>query len=402
MTLSRQEERARQKCAVRLEELDSLRGLAALCVVFYHFKLLLNEDALTGMASILYRGPLRLFTAGHEAVILFFILSGFVLSIPAIRAKAQAYPVFVTRRIFRIYFPYIVALALAVSGAATLHTNIPGNAWFHRTWSHPVEWHLVLAHGLFIGQYDTAEFNTAFWSIVVEMRISLVFPALCAFALWLKPAKSLGFAMVLSLGSYLLLHGVPQRHFILAGTTHYAGMFVVGIYLARQQRQMSQLYTSFSRPAKIAVAILCVILFVYSGHFFHALMLKRGGTSFILQSDWLTSLGGAGLILFSLNSESCRRMLLLRPVRFLGQLSYSMYLLHGTVLFALMHLLCGHLTLIAILPLYLVTVMVSSAIFYRFIERPSMEWGRRISDRLPQFTADPLHALLGPAGVVSE
>jgi peptidoglycan/LPS O-acetylase OafA/YrhL len=173
--------------------------------------LLLNEDALAGMASVLYRGPLRLFTAGHEAVILFFILSGFVLSTPAIRSKAKPYPVFVTRRIFRIYLPYMAALALAISAAASLHGYIPGNAWFHRTWSHRVQWQLVLAHGLFIGQYDTAEFNTAFWSVVVEMRISLVFPVLCAFALWLKPAKSLGFAMALSIGSYLLLHGVTTK-----------------------------------------------------------------------------------------------------------------------------------------------------------------------------------------------
>jgi peptidoglycan/LPS O-acetylase OafA/YrhL len=116
-------------------------------------------------------------------------------------------------------------------------------------------------------------------------------------------------------------------------------------------------------------------------------VLKSGVRSLILQSDWLTSLGGAGLILFSLNSESCRRMPLLPPVRFLGQLSYSMYLLHGTVLFGLVHLLHGHLTLIAILPLHLVAVMVTSAIFHRLIERPSMEWGRRMSDRLLQFRA---------------
>ena len=48
---------------------------------------------------------------------LFFLLSGFVLSVPYLRGKGQAYPVYLIRRILRIYAPYLAALALAVAGA---------------------------------------------------------------------------------------------------------------------------------------------------------------------------------------------------------------------------------------------------------------------------------------------
>ena len=44
---------------------------------------------------------------GPEAVILFFVLSGFVLSLPAVNGRPQTYPTFITRRIFRIYVPYL-------------------------------------------------------------------------------------------------------------------------------------------------------------------------------------------------------------------------------------------------------------------------------------------------------
>ena len=53
--------------------LDSLRGIAALMVIFHHFWEMNHpsDDRLR---------PWLFFCAGHEAVIFFFVLSGFVLS----------------------------------------------------------------------------------------------------------------------------------------------------------------------------------------------------------------------------------------------------------------------------------------------------------------------------------
>jgi peptidoglycan/LPS O-acetylase OafA/YrhL len=366
----------------RLTELDSLRGVAALSVVLGHCKLLCNESALSGMTKFLDLGPLRLITAGREAVILFFVLSGFVLSIPALRTQPQPYRVFLVRRISRIYLPYLAALALAVWGASALHNFIPGTAWFHSSWSHPINWHLVLQHVLFIGTYDTNQFNDAFWSLVVEMRVSLIFPVLCALALKLKPTQSLVFAIFLSLGSILSLHFVPHLVVLIGDTPHYAGFFVIGIYLARQQKQISKFYASFSRRTKIMIAPFCVFLYIYSGFIYSVVIFKHTGRFPSLESDWLTALGAASIIVFSLNSGLFRGILLSQPIRFLGRVSYSMYLIHLTIIFALMHLLSGHLPLLAIIPLCLATTIFASAIFYRTVEKPSMGWGRRLSNYL--------------------
>ena len=66
----------------RMHELDSLRGIAALTVILDHFVAAYvgTLHGLKGPSSrIITYFALHLFTAGHEAVLLFFILSGFVL-----------------------------------------------------------------------------------------------------------------------------------------------------------------------------------------------------------------------------------------------------------------------------------------------------------------------------------
>jgi peptidoglycan/LPS O-acetylase OafA/YrhL len=47
-----------------------------------------------------------------------------LLSIPYLRGKGQPYPVYLVRRILRIYAPYLFALALAVARAAIWHGSL--------------------------------------------------------------------------------------------------------------------------------------------------------------------------------------------------------------------------------------------------------------------------------------
>lgn len=70
----------------RIGELDSIRGLAALIVLFHHMYQDLNNN--TRFPPIIFRySPLRVLTNGHASVIMFFILSGFVLSLPFLKGK---------------------------------------------------------------------------------------------------------------------------------------------------------------------------------------------------------------------------------------------------------------------------------------------------------------------------
>ena len=97
--------------------------------------------------------------AGHEAVIFFFVLSGFVLSIPFYR-RFVPYTPWIIKRCCRIYLPYYSDVAGDVAGSL-LRCN--ANPFLGRL----VQYILsgarhrapVLNHLLLIGSFSNAEFN---------------------------------------------------------------------------------------------------------------------------------------------------------------------------------------------------------------------------------------------------
>jgi len=101
----------------RYRQLDSLRGIAALFVFFSHFFLIFKIDG--SLALALKASPLGVFINGHSAVMFFFVLSGFVLSLPFIsNEKPLNLAEFYIKRIFRntwikikIYMAYNERLA---------------------------------------------------------------------------------------------------------------------------------------------------------------------------------------------------------------------------------------------------------------------------------------------------
>jgi peptidoglycan/LPS O-acetylase OafA/YrhL len=93
----------------RYYELDSLRGLAALTVVFLHFSRICSPR----VVHIFNYTPLRLLVAGRAAVILFFLLSGLVLTLPYKKNGRLDYGPFLLKRVCRLYVPYLGAQALA-------------------------------------------------------------------------------------------------------------------------------------------------------------------------------------------------------------------------------------------------------------------------------------------------
>src|SRR4051812_11697833 len=98
---------------MRYKQLDSLRGVAALFVFFSHFFLIFNINEFSVLS--LQASPLGVFINGHSAVMFFFVLSGFVLSLPFInKEKPLNLAEFYIKRIFRIYPAYILAILFSI------------------------------------------------------------------------------------------------------------------------------------------------------------------------------------------------------------------------------------------------------------------------------------------------
>ncbi|WP_107669256.1 acyltransferase [Cyanothece sp. BG0011] len=89
-----------------IKKLDYIRGFAAVYVLIYHIFAL--TDFMPEMVENLF------FSFGQEAVILFFLLSGFVIYLSVYPKTDLTFRYYFIRRFRRIYFPLIVALLLSV------------------------------------------------------------------------------------------------------------------------------------------------------------------------------------------------------------------------------------------------------------------------------------------------
>ena len=70
-----------------------------------------------------------------------------------------------------------------------------------------------------------------------------------------------------------------------------------------------------------------------------------------------------------------------RPVRTLGTISYSLYLVHGTVLFTCLYLFHQSLSTPWILTIYVLASFCLAAVFWKLVEDPFIRLGRRLTGR---------------------
>jgi peptidoglycan/LPS O-acetylase OafA/YrhL len=367
---------------VRFHELDAIRGLAALSVLFYHYEYMWLRVAHPSASLRITLGALYPLAAGHEAVLLFFVLSGFVLATPYLRGKGQPYFVFLFRRILRIYCPYLFALGLALIGASLFHGHLGLSTWASKTWSQPVNGRLVLQHILFIGNYDCAQYNTAFWSLVYEMRISIMFPLLFALIDKRSTISALFIAAVCVVGCLVLVGRWPDLEQT-ATTLQYVAVFICGIILAKNLGALSRWYHTIPRYGRVLLVFATYLVYTWS-HRLEAITSKAHrlpGNVAALLIDWPIVLGALGIVMIGLNSVRARQVLNSPIPRFLGRISYSLYLIHGTVLFASAFLLTGRMPKLLILPIYVAAAIILATVFCITIEEPFLRLGRRIGGR---------------------
>ena len=354
----------------RFLELDSLRSLAALAVVLGHF-----NNALGKTTTPFFTFATHLFGSGHAAVMLFFVLSGFVLTGLSLGRDRPTYIAFLIKRICRLYLPYAAAILFAAALAAKLYSAVPtGNFWIDQTWSTPFSARLLLQHLLMIGHYDNTRLNTAIWSLLVEMRVSLFFPALAWIADRLRPIH----ALALFPAATCLFASLSQRtgHSLVCDTLFYSLLFLFGALLRTHYDETSRSQAALSPSQRWTLLLVAITL--YQGAELLPTILGNPALSAYL-IDWLQATGAAILLVLATTLTPLRHALHNRVLLWAGTRSYSIYLLHATVLFTLIRLHPQGPIPLAYLPVYLTLTLVLSELFYRFIEAPSILLGRRFS-----------------------
>jgi peptidoglycan/LPS O-acetylase OafA/YrhL len=362
----------------RLRQLDAVRGLAALSVVIWHYWLLFDTGSqfpvMEKARAVLTLTPLYAAFAGHQAVLVFFVLSGFALTL-MVRAGSN-YWNYLYRRVCRLYLPYLVAVALAVAACALFYDG-PITLFsdrFATFWALPITGRSLLDHLLFIHAYKDSQYDYVLWSLVQEMRLSLLFPLLLWGLVrlgWKRGLAALfGISLIGGAGYFLVVHRSPPAANALL-TLHFSLMFGVGALIALHHDALGAWYRALSGQGKAALFSAGLLSYVYG------VLPDRVGIGNPTLNDWLTLPGAVTVIMFALYSGRAIRVLLRPLPQFLGRISFSLYLIHPVVQLGMLYGLRGVLPLPWVAALAFVLTFPIATLMYLWVERPSMALGRR-------------------------
>ncbi len=383
---------------IRIQYLDSLRGLAALAVVVVHalemFGLNLGwagitSDALLtgGVDKIIPWLDANIVGWGAMAVELFIVLSGYSLMI-AVAKSSDGKPkgglrTYFFRRIRRIWPPYFGALLVSL----LLIALIPGmNEKANVYWdlALPVTWSDILGHVFFLQHLNSAWFfkiDPPMWTVAIEEWIYVLFPFVLL-PVW----RRLGSLPMVAAGSLLGVVGWYLLPTLLgAANPGYLGLLAMGALgasLSFSRRPREARWRRRLPWLKISAGLVATFVLL-------TLLINRVSLPFG-DITWLTDLifGASVLCLLVHYTELWKAAVPLRSVSFLrilsqpvlislGRFSYSLYLLHAPVLAVVALLIrAAGLTSItayaAIVGLGVPAALLFAYLFHRVFERPFM------------------------------
>lgn len=414
--------------------LDSLRGLAATIVVITHFIAIFFPYALFGDRYVqtsrveewLRSMPWSFVIAGQFAVALFFILSGYVLSLGLAKHRTDRQRIWqaMLKRPIRlgglVIFTVVLGYTLMRSGCFVRDPSNIDSRWLISFWTTTPELRDFVRDVCLSPFSSAATYNPPLWTIHKELVGSYLVFALLAATQKLNGRWRLcciGFAGLLTFRSL------------------YVG-FVIGMLFAEMQSTQGSwaMSNSKGRPIRWAIlqtlsarkaAALRTLLLLLPGIWLagqlhydrHAAQasttLERLGKLLSAFGTGGAAMAGATLIFAAFWSSPRLQAAIDRPTfRYLGRISFAMYALHflllGSITYSLESLLepnLGRPTAILISGLAsAVCVLVLSELATRWIDQPSILLSQRFAmtvssratafwKRLPEWHFSPRPAL---------
>jgi peptidoglycan/LPS O-acetylase OafA/YrhL len=347
----------------RRPALDGVRALALVLVVAAHALFLWSGDPVIG---------------GGEAVTIFFVLSGFLITSLLLEEhevnRRISIGSFYRRRALRLLPTLFAMLAVAFVLSRLIYSVRVG---------YPMWRALATTGTAFGGFYDMtlSSFSWAsgwgidqIWSLSVEEQFYFLWPLVLVLLLRWQPkwvgVATLSFAVeawALGVLADVVKHNVWYAYF--STPTNFSGL-MLGSFVAWK------MHTGW-RPRWTTPATLVALVFFG----WVALRIHTTSASWFVWANPLVALGAAALVLSVLDERSpFGRLFSLRPFRYAGRISYSVYVWHYLILTLIVALLPVACAAEKLLIFCLATVVVSVASF-KFIEAPSIQSAKRFSPR---------------------
>ena len=327
----------------RIEIFDGMRGLASVIVMIFHMAVWTvygysaNEYKIFANSfwRVATQTPLKMIWGGNEAVLVFYIIGGFVLARPYLSGRKLDFKPFIIKRWIRLMLPYVLVIAMTSILIALF------GAWKHDTidlsGSFNVKWKRVPNAGeilLYILGYDynLNILSGAFWSMVQEWRLSFILPFVAIALHRNRTGKVLGYYAILQVGIDALTNWGMRSDTVwlahlsesLNRTNYYAIFFVMGAVLAKH---LPAIRAFVREHRRFRILSAWSIPFMIPSQW----ILSALGLSFRVRNALL--LTGLGIILFlvlCLESPRLTAFFKSKPLLLLGKMSFSLYLTHTT------------------------------------------------------------------------
>jgi peptidoglycan/LPS O-acetylase OafA/YrhL len=313
----------------RIEIVQSLRGIAAFGVAWFHFT--------NGNGNFLPAGILKSSGSyGWLGVDIFFVISGFVLPYSLFRAgyrpSAVNYGRFLWKRVSRLDPPYLSSIVLVVA-LGYLSAILPG----YRGVPPMFSWKPILLHLGYLNAFFRAPWlNIVYWSLAIEFQYYLLIGLLFPLIRSESRAVRLIFLGALGLSAVIIPDG--------ALVFHYFFLFIMGFAAFLSRAGLVQRWETL---VVLGFALL-------------------GAAATLGAASALAGFAASAVIL---TVEGTNRVLAL-----LGELSYSLYLVHvpigGRVINLGERLGGGWFLKVAWLAAATGLSLLTAYALFRFVERP--------------------------------
>lgn len=337
---------------MKIPQITFTRFLAAMAIVISHF----NKDMF--LYKIDYIS--NIFLKANVGVSYFFILSGFIMIIAYHRKEKIGYLDYYKNRFARIYPLYVLGLLLYL---VTKYSNfsfykgflylfglqswVPGEAMVLNFpgWSISVEFLFYLIFP-WLYNYFYSKGNKSIWIITILIWIvTQVFCSLYADSSYYQGPHT---------QSHELLYYFPLMHINEFLVGNLAGLF----FMKNHKRK------NYDLPVIIIFGLVLLSL-VFLPLFYH--------------NGLMALLFIPLIVLISRNNGVLTKIFSLKPLEYLGEASYAVYITHIPVLYILREVLREYqLDIDSMFAIYMVILIITSVLFYQFIEKPSRDYLKKI------------------------
>ena len=352
----------------RFANVDALRGLAAVLVIWLHASEVFVQLPAVAARGTAWFDAADLLGIGRTGVVAFFAISGYVI-VPTLRGgRVDGTVDFLIKRGLRLFPPFWLAIALSA-----------GSVWW--LFGRDLDVFTVVANATMVPlEFGAPQMMGHFWTLEVE----LIFYALVLVFFWSgtlhRHAVVAGWMLGLTVAWAVLFRShfgraIVDHNLVWSYLAYFLAIMFWGAMVRDRQAGVAGASAASGRPSWPFHLMTAIV-------FGRPLIALVFGSTTVHREDWRGTL--LGLILFLVAIRVPDRFA--RPFVWLGTISYSLYLLHPAVFYPLYYAVAhdprwSGAPLFVYIALSVIGSVACAALAYRVVERPANALARRWVDR---------------------